>query len=299
MITFFTSQTYRTRTFLSAGTFLLALAVFSGCKPREQADIDSDVAARAFDKTLSWQEVYDVVPDNATPEDSVFTAENYINNWVKQQAVVHHAQLNLSEEQKDFSRQLEDYRNSLITFAFEEEYVRQRLDTVVTEEELNNYYEKNQNEFLLKDYIVRAKFCILDSETPRIRKFEKLFYSDDPEDLGELEQFCVEYKVRYYINEDQWIYFDELLKQIPLEVLDTESFLEKNEKIEFEKGNKLFYLVISEYKIKDSVSPLSFQKERIENIILNQRKMALLSDLRDGIYREALSNKQIEINIEK
>ncbi|MFZ6050935.1 hypothetical protein [Halocola ammonii] len=274
-----------------------AAGVLSGCKPKTEEQVD--YAAKAHDKVLTWQEVYDVIPDNATDQDSIYAAENFINNWVRQQAIVHHAQLNLSEEQKDFTKQLEDYRNSLLTFAFEEQYVRQRLDTAVSEEVIEQYYEENQDNFLLKDYIVRVKFCILDKETPRLRKFEKLFYSDDAEDLTRLEQFCVEYKARYFLKEDMWIYFDDLLKQVPLDVVDTESFLKKNKQVEFERGNNLFYLNILEYKIKDSVSPLSFQRDRIENIIINQRKVALLNDLRDGIYREALDNKQIEINLEK
>jgi len=283
----------------NAPLFLLVVMVvlLHACKPK--ADEPVDFAARAHGEILTWQEVYDVIPDNASDQDSIYTAENYINNWVRQQAIVHHAQLNLSEEQKDFSRQLEDYRNSLLTFAFEEQYVRQRLDTAISEELIEEYYEQNQNNFLLKDYIVRVKFCILDKETPRMRKFEKLFYSDEHEDLTKLEQFCVEYKARYFLKEDMWIYFDDLLKQVPLDVVDTESFLKKNKQVEFERGNNLFYLNILEYKIKDSVSPLSFQRDRIENIIINQRKVALLNDLRDGIYREALNNKQIEINLEK
>jgi hypothetical protein len=267
------------------------LALFGSCSQKEEPVV---AAARAYDVVLSIDELSSVIPDNSTVEDSLRIAQAYINNWMREQVVLHHAELNLQEEQKDFGRQMEDYRKSLLVYAYESKLIEQKLDTVISEEAIEEYYLNNQDNFQLKDYIVRVKFCILDKETRKLRKFKNLFYSEDSLELSELEDFCIEHNARYFLREDKWMYFEDLLKEVPMEVFDRESFLKKNKNIEFEKGNKLYFLIIKDYKFKDSVSPLSLEKEKIRSILLNKRKNDLLSKMRNDLFNDAIRKKDVK-----
>ena len=108
------------------------------------------------------------------------------------------------------------------------------------------------------------------------------------------ETFCVENGINYFIDEEQWLYFGDLIQEVPLQVYNVERFLKKNKSLTFIEDQKRYFLQIADYKLKDSVSPLSLQKEKIRNIILNRRKLDLLSKMRDDLYQEAVSKNRIQ-----
>ncbi|MCB0760748.1 MAG: hypothetical protein KDC12_04425 [Flavobacteriales bacterium] len=277
----------RLRCFVVLSLFLV------GC---EQETVTEPVVATAYDKYLTLREVCDVVPDSSSPEDSTLLADRYINLWLKEQVVLNYAEANLTEDQKDFQEQLDNYRKSLLTYAFENKLIMQKLDTSISDVEIQAYYEQNLDNFALKDYILRVRFCVLDSLTPVTPEFEKLIFSEDPEDIVELETWCVEAGAYLFINEEKWWYLDELLQQVPVEVYNPVSFLKKNKSLSFERDNKLFFLKIIDFELKDNVSPLSLQEGNIKNIILNQRKRELLQRMREDLFEQALNKKQIHIN---
>ena len=57
----------------------------------------------------------------------------------------------------------------------------------------------------------------------------------------------------------------------------------------------MYFVNIKGFKIKNSLSPLSFEKENIRNIILNRRKLELISKMKEDVYNEAVKNKEFEI----
>lgn len=255
---------------------------------------EHNAAARAYDRYLDWDEVYAIVPDMASPEDSAVLAERYINDWLKEQVLLYTAEQRLPEEKKQFEKELEAHRKALLTFAYENLFVQQRLDTVVSAADIEAFYEQNQSIFSLNDYIVKVKFVVLDDDTPRLRQFRKLFESNDSEDLVKLEQFCVNNGAAYYIDFETWMYFEDLLSRVPLEVYNIEAFLKQKTEVEFEKSGKIYFVKFVDYKLKDAVSPLPLVAGNIRSMILNRRKKELLAKMRDDLFISAYSSKNVE-----
>lgn len=266
-----------------------------GCQPVSEP-LDAVVTVSGI--SLTWSEVHEVVPDHLSVEDSVTRANSYIQNWIKDQVILSHAEKNLTEAQMNFDEEMEAYKRSLLMYAFENQVVRQKLDTAISDSELQAYHEDNLDNFQLKDYIVKAKFCILDSTTVITDEFVALFNSDDPADIVAFEQFCVDNGASYFIDDEKWFYLGELLEEVPAQIYQPESFLKKNKSIQFQRDKRIYFLKILDYKLKDSVSPLSLQREKIRNTILNSRKISLLSEMREDLYQEALRKNQIDINYE-
>ncbi len=275
--------------------FLFFIVLAAGCT---ESVPTVPIVASAYENVLTLDEIRDVVPDSSSPEDSVLLAERYTKLWLREQVVLNYAEGNLSDDQKNFQDQLDNYRKSLLTYAFENKLILQKLDTTISESEILAYYESHQKNFELKDYVLQVRYCILDSMTPATPEFIELVFSDDPEDVVALESWCVESAAHLFINEDKWWFLEELLEKVPVEVYNPVSFLKKNKTVSFERDNKLFFLKILNYELKDNVSPLALQVGNIKNIILNQRKLALLQQMREDLYQEALDKKQIHIYLE-
>ena len=63
----------------------------------------------------------------------------------------------------------------------------------------------------------------------------------------------------------------------------------------FEDNQFLHYIYIKDYKIKGSISPLAFEKEKIRNVLLNKNKIKYLKQLEDELYQNGIALKKIKI----
>lgn len=84
--------------------------------------------------------------------------------------MLHKAAADLGTDQQEIEAKVETYRRSLLTYAYEEALVGQKLDTTVADAEVDRYYTENQKNFLLKDNIVRVRWFKLREEDKRILK---------------------------------------------------------------------------------------------------------------------------------
>jgi len=237
----------------------------------------------------------DVVPEGTSKNDSLEITAAYINNWVRQELLLKRAEDNLEESNRDFSKRIEQYRNSLIIYAYESELVKQKLDTAVSMAEIEEYYQKNQSNFRLRENIVLASYVIINRNSPIAAKVKSLLLSNRDEDKEKLQTLCQENGVEYLINDGTWMSFAELDKKIPLSVDDQDEFLRKNKYFEVKDSTTMYYIAISAYKSKESISALNFETENIRIILLNKRKATLLQHMEDDLISEAIKEKKYEI----
>ena len=98
-----------------AGCFMF----FIGCSPFEvEADPSEHELAKVGVYTLYLSDVLENI-DLTSEKDSASMVKIYINNWVKSHVLLQKAETELYAEEKKFSKQLEEYRNSLLRYAYE------------------------------------------------------------------------------------------------------------------------------------------------------------------------------------
>lgn len=273
--------------------FALFLLLLASCGPSDKKN--EETVARVFDDYLYKSDVIGIVPEGTSKKDSISIIKNYINNWIKQKLVLKTAEENLSSSQKDFEEQLESYKNSLIVFAYEKELIRQKLDTSVTDEEIKTYYDKNQNDFLLKDNIVKVWYVKMPLNSTNEATIRQLYKLDDATSKKSLEDYSKKYAVNYFLDDSTWLFFSDLLKEIPVKTYNQEDYLKYNRFIEMEDSTYTYFLNIKDFEIKESVSPLSFEKDNVRKIILNRRKLELIEEIEESIFKDALKNEDFEI----
>jgi hypothetical protein len=273
---------------------LALLFFFSSCGPKNQATESRIPVARVFDQYLYVDELTGIVAKGSPKEDSVRLITNYITNWTKEALILHKAEANLSEEQKNVEKQLRDYRKSLLLYAYEKELIRQKLDTVVSDAETEDYYQKNQTDFQLKNNIIKVVYVNVSKKDPQLAKLKGLYKSDQPKDLEALRSYCHQFAENFYLDDNSWLLFDDLLKEIPIETYNKELFLKNNRFVEVTDSLHYYFLNIKGFKIKNSISPLAFEKTNIRNILINKRKLQLINSMKEDVYRSAEEKKDVE-----
>ena len=274
---------------------VLLLVIFAFSCSKNNNEIEDIPLARVHNKFLYESDIKSLFNSNISKEDSIVVARNYINNWIKKQLLMQKAELNLNEESKDIEKQIEDYRSSLLIFKYKQELIKQKLDTIITNQEIENYYNEYSGNFILNHNIVKALFLKISKEAPENDKVKRWYKSNDPENLSRLEDYCYQYATKFDDFDNKWIPFNNLLIEIPTNINDQERYLRYNKYIETEDDLFYYFVKINEYSLKSTVQPLEYAQLKIESILLNKRKFTFIDELENTIYNDALNRNEFII----
>jgi len=252
--------------------------------------------ARANNAYLYKDELAGIVTSGTTKEDSTARVEAYINSWIRKQLLIQEAARKIDINEAEVERKILDYRFSLIAYEYQSYFIKQNLDTMVSNSEVEKYYKGNIDNFILKQNIVQATFMKVPKTAPRANKIKDLIFSQKEKDEKELKSYCLSFSTAYHLSDSTWMVFDELVKNSPLvEIPNKIQFLKAYPYYETSDDSYLYFLKVVKYRISDNISPLEFVKDDIRNIIVNKRKVELAKKLEDDVYNNAVSEKEFEI----
>lgn len=203
---------------LGFAIFILALLTTS-CGQKEVSPI-----ARAYNTYLYPDDLKDLLNNETTGIDSLNMVNSYIENWQRQQVLLHMAQKQVQQNPERFNAQIEDYKNSLIIHEFEEALLKEKLDTLVSEQEIASYYQHHQDIFVLKRPIFKVSYLQLPIDAPELDRVKRWFLSEDFTDQNLLQQYCQSYASHYALSDTSWYYLEELSKKMPIEQIDENNY---------------------------------------------------------------------------
>ncbi len=248
---------------------------------------EEEPVARVMDKYLYPSELKELIGPAISPSDSAQIVKNYIDEWIRKQLLLNKAELNLTEEQKDVSKQLEEYRSSLLIYKYEKNLIQQKLDTNISEAAIQNYYEENKSNFILEEPIVRALYIKVPLEAPNLNRLIYLYRSDSEDDIYQLESYCYQYAQKYDDFNDEWIEFNDILNEVPLNTSDPERFLRYNNYINVRDSSYLYLVRFREKIMPREEAPLNYVRSKIKSILMTKRKVEFINNLEANIYNNA------------
>ena len=227
--------------------------------------------ASIYGNDLFYEDIEYSFINESSKEDSLLLLNSLIEKWVKKQTLIHKAELNLDEELIDIEKQVLDYKNALLIYKYQKLLVDQKLDTVISDLDIQNYYIENKSNFKVKNNFVQVNYVKVKKEVPSLYKLLKWYKSSSTEDLDLLE---------------------ELNFKLPKEISQRDF---RNKKyFELKDEDYYFFVCIKNKKGKGEISPLELEKDQIKSILINKRKIDFLRNMENQLYKEALSKKLIK-----
>jgi hypothetical protein len=259
----------------------------------EQAE--EEPVARVFERYLYPSDLAKVIPSGTSQQDSMLLAKRYTETWVKDMLMLRRAEESLSEKQMDFEAQIEEYHRSLLIYTYRQMLLQQKMDTVVSEREINSYYEENSSNFVVEQNVIKGTFIKVPLSAPDLDQLSRWSWSNREEDLNQMEKYCISYAEKFSDFNDNWVDFATIRDQLPVRITDPVRYLNSYRNIN--ASDSLFrYLVhISDFLTEGEVAPVELVKEDITDIILNKRKFQFIKDLENSVYSEGVSRNQFEI----
>jgi hypothetical protein len=274
---------------------LFIIALLAGCKNNNNTPKRVPVA-EVGKAILYYDEIPRVIQPGVNEADSASLVQNYINKWAKKRLLLLKAEDNLSPEFKaDIARQLEETRTNLVIYQYQRQMLEEKMDTIITDTELENYYAANENSFNLTSNIVKALFIKLPLETPDINKIRTLARSNDHKDLQQLESLCYQFAEKFDDFNEDWVPMDRLTVEMQQDIENQENFLKRNTFFETSDSTSVYLLSIRDYRLRSSLAPFEYVKNDIKRIIWNSRRIEFIQSLENGIYNEALKENSFKI----
>ena len=271
----------------------LVIIGFYACKDKKSSS-KQEILAEYNGKILYKSDIPDDVWLAYNNGDSSGLLKSIIDKWIEKTALLEAAENALSDEQKNKDRLIEDYRSSLLIYEYQQQLVREKLDTGVTDAEILTFYNENKAAFQLKKNIVKIRYIKIGKQKADINKLKRLMQNPGIENDNELKLYAEKQADNFY-TDSNWLFLDDITKEIPLdENYNQQRFLSNNKFISIEENGILYLLYIIDFRIKDALSPLEFEKDKIKDIILYQRKLKFLKDIQNALYQKASKGGDIK-----
>ncbi len=245
--------------------------------------------------TLRKSELDLLIPEGISPEDSARMAERYIRTWAMGCLLESRAGEYLPKEEKNVSREVEEFRRNLLGFRYEKLYVESRLDTVVTMEEASAYFEEHKSDYLLSETLVKARVISISKKSPYYDMIRSEYCVTEPEDVRILEDACATSADSYENFGKRWISLQQLASTLGITPEACRKDIVSKESCETDIDGRHYLICITDKAEKGTPAPLEYVYESVSDIIIGRRKQQLLSTLEQELFDEGLEKGTLKI----
>jgi hypothetical protein len=275
--------------------FGILLLIIISCNSSSNKNYANDkLLAKVYDKPLYLSELSDIFSDQTMSKaDSNQLIANYVERWVRDNAIMYEAEKNVPKD-LNLDKLVKNYRSSLVRSIYEKSIIEEALDSTVTLSELNDFYDKNKDQYQLETPIVRCYLIKLEKNAPD-QDAVRDWWDDinEADNLKRLLNYCKSNAKVYMLDDKMWYKVEDLVGILPNGKISPDNV--HKEEMTFKDDNFQYFFKIIELVNKKETAPMSYIKDQAIKYILHKRKMKLLDEKIENIYNKELLNKNIEI----
>jgi hypothetical protein len=277
------------------GLLLLCTLAVISCADKQEAGPDN-AAARVNNSYLDREELKGIVPAGASKEDSLAIIKSYIDRWASQKLMYDAAVVNIGEEkQQELEALIKQYAADLYAKAYLEEQVKQSVDTVVTAEELANYYKANKDNFRTTETLARLKYFRMDKGHPKFNLARQRFLNGSKKDIQALNDMALQFK-SYAFNDSVWTDMNSIYQKLPFINPDNrDKYIHGGTAYQYPDSIDVYMVKVAKVTDRNQVAPFEYIKPTLQQVIINNRKLELIKKFQKEITDDAIKNNKYEI----
>lgn len=244
---------------------------------------------------LYRSELNELIPRGIPAEDSVRLAKMYINTWALDQVFLAVAEEQLSKSEKDVTKELEDYRKSLLKYRYEQLFVNERLDTSVSDDRIERYYQDHEEKFILQRPVVKARFLLIAEDSPSLDKIKKKMASDEVQDLVDADSLAYSSALKFLTWGNEWIDASTLAREFGSDHETMLDWMEGKWITRRDTSGRVSVAYVSEMMSAGRLAPIEYCTPSIRDMIISARKQSLISTLEQDLLKDARETGQLVI----
>ncbi len=270
--------------------FISSVLLSCGTVTKEDGE-EPKIVAKAGNENLDMNGFRDHFLSAGAVKDSSYLSKKAIDNWATESLFYQEAITKLNEDEVQIEREVENYKKSLVNYIYQTKIIDANLDTNVSKEEMETYYNAHRDNFILRENIVKVNYFKIPLKAQGLKKIRQLLYTANPKDAELLKNLCVQNAENFFMNDSTWLFLEEIKKEIPKLRDQPDLNLVPGRILEFSDDPYYYYLKIKDIKIKNGLSPINFERQNIKNFIINNRKVQLIKEYKQLLLEKAKADK--------
>ena len=275
------------------GPFIVT-ALFS-CAPHKEVEQKPEpkLLAQVFDYKLYYDDVKDLLQGYTDPNDSIQQVRSLTDHWVRDRLLLVEAEKNFPKE-ANMNKLLEDYRQSLLRHFFEQHVIEERLDTVITEQDLLQYYENNKEQHRLESGILRGYYFKIKKPQTRNDKILTWWRTFPQQHYSEVLDYANKHAKTNWSDTTIWYETNKLIQLFPEGTLSEASVRSNRSVVRADQDYYYLFYPLEVYN-KQDIAPLDRIREQAARYIIHQRELELLDRIKKEIYDRDIQNERVQI----
>ena len=273
----------------------IVLPALMSCRAISSFLSEEETVAKVGTERLYRSELNKLIPKGIAIEDSIRLARQYINTWASDLVFQKIAEEQLSKAEKDVTKELEDYRKSLLKYRYEQLYVNERLDTAVSEDMIEEYYVSHEDRFILQRPVVRARFLLISSDSPSLGKIRKKMASDEVADLVEADSLAYSSALKFMTWDNRWIDISVLAREFGTDYSSVIGGMDGKWVERTDTSGFVSLAYVAEIVRSGQMAPVEYCTPMIKDMIISARKQSLITTLEQDLLKDARESGQFVI----
>ena len=206
------------------------------------------------------------------------------------------AEINLSAAKKqEYDALIRQYKIDLYTKGYIEEIVKTTVDTVISEEELKEYYKNNKENFKTNTTLVKLRYVHLAADHPKFATIRGKFFDYRKSDKKFWDTYGMQFK-SFVLNDSIWVEMNQIYKKLPFITPENRTqYMVQGKAIEKKDSLDIYLVKVAKVLDNNEISPFEYVKPTLKQVILNKRKLELIKKFEKDITDDAIKSKKYEI----
>ncbi|MCQ2271970.1 MAG: hypothetical protein MJZ72_04185 [Bacteroidales bacterium] len=268
--------------------FLLSCIIFSSCGSKDA------VVAEVYHNKLYRSQVEAQIPQGISEMDSSAIAQLIIDEWIRQQIILHEATQTLSFKELNFENEIKEYRENLIANAYYNRITSDTTSFQVSDEELNAFLKKYENRYTVDREIIKINYVKTNKNCRLIPALKTILFDEEKrqEEKGNIENLCAD-SIEYFLEDNTWLYLEDIQNELPLSINDKEAIKSENQYIETEDDDYHYIIVLLDYKSKRTINETEDEIAAAKQMLQQQKKQKFIKQTIEELYQKALTKGQV------
>lgn len=242
------------------------LCLCASCKKKDKS------VAEYNHHRLYLSELRAMLPEGLSVEDSLQFCQHIIDSWLTDQIILEEAQKSLSLKDKNFDRQLAEYRASLLKQKYFEQITSDPKLFAVSDAEVRKAISQSQGKLLVDREIVQLNYVKVSQKSAPYAELKSILFDESRRGVEKatIEKLCGD-SLEYFIEDDQWLYWSDVQQEIPITLESSKNY---DFPLYFEKkvDDAGYLVVVLDYRSGQTGEESDEYFESMRTMLIQQKK---------------------------
>lgn len=262
---------------------VLVCILLTACRQK-----DDHVVAQVYSHKLYASEVQALLPSGLPTEDSLAFASRIIDSWINDQIILIEAEKTLKMRDKNFQKELTEYRNALIRNKYLEHLASDTNALYVTDNEVRATIAQARTNYVNEKEIVRINYVKVSQESPIKEKIKEILFDEERRliEKDKIADLCGD-SVEYFIDDDTWLFWDDIQMEVDIDIPNKSEDYIQPEYIEKNSNDACYLIVILGYKSEQTGADSRDYFESVRTMLIQKKKTEYINKTINELYQKA------------